>query len=874
MKRKLQLCRIVARSMLKKNIGNFLFVLCIIILTASPIILYGTSQSIMNQVFESKKDVYGNYSDIYYENHVQDDAGLNFTQANLDVLIPGFHYQNFGTLYTVYTENLESEQINLGYADATALSLGRVKLIQGVFPAKKTEIALTSGLMKTLDVQELGDPVVIDQTEYTVVGIVEDYGYLWPKGEKQISEQTGTIHAFVSKEQAESIYSEYGQLSRQILIVREPGISNQTESNEDFFYNNNAQLTEQGSVFSVPTSFLFILYFCSVMIFYNVLALSRKRLCERIRVYELLGMIKKELRFCVGFEFYTLGMIALLLGGIIGYAGIRISLWSLSNSTGSTFSANFHWSVFGGIGVLLLTSIIFSVYLYTFLVVRSVQESKSQHRPMKKRKGVFHLSFLEFHQNKGVMISFVLLISFSFVLLSYVTFYQKAFTKTVEYTSNIGLLPIDYDFEFVTVPISGVPGNNDTIYLGDSYELDGAKENVVQALEKEDNVAKVLPFKENNKMDILISADAMDRYLDASDFNEDGEYYSYSELRPEMKELFAYQDDYQLINSKLLGYPEEVLQDLSKYIVEGKLNLNKIASGEEVILMVPAFSLRNVTIGGSTGVAMSFPDYQSDNVYNDTIFKVGDEITLSGLVTQERFHGAVSEEEAVKSYQRKDVKVKIGAIIRSRVGWFARSTQDDVYTILTLNEAFDALGIPATYNRIWVYTDNGADPQKMSESMASYMANLPYMMLDDLQSELVSYKRLDFVIDIFLVSLMILVIIIDAICLSSQMLTKTQLNMKKYALLRINGLSVRRIIRTWWLQCAVLAFIGLLPGIAAAAAVLSLSFHMSVPALISYISWGKWAAIILLLGLLIGVSLIPSIVYIKRRQDDIISRIY
>lgn len=48
---------------------------------------------------------------------------------------------------------------------------------------------------------------------------------------------------------------------------------------------------------------------------------------------------------------------------------------------------------------------------------------------------------------------------------------------------------------------------------------------------------------------------------------------------------------------------------------------------------------------------------------------------------------------------------------------------------MTLNDAFDALGYPATYNRIDVYADKSISTKAITEKINKYGSELPHMYL-------------------------------------------------------------------------------------------------------------------------------------------------
>jgi hypothetical protein len=72
---------------------------------------------------------------------------------------------------------------------------------------------------------------------------------------------------------------------------------------------------------------------------------------------------------------------------------------------------------------------------------------------------------------------------------------------------------------------------------------------------------------------------------------------------------------------------------LEEYVVEGKINLEKIHSGDEIILRVPSYILKETDELGLPTIHMEEVDYRDNNAINFTSYKVGDEITLTGLYT-------------------------------------------------------------------------------------------------------------------------------------------------------------------------------------------------------------------------------------------------
>ena len=66
MKQMITSIKIAMKSLLRRNIGNKLLLICMIILFVIPVFLYNTTSEITSSLKEHQKMVYGSFSDIYY----------------------------------------------------------------------------------------------------------------------------------------------------------------------------------------------------------------------------------------------------------------------------------------------------------------------------------------------------------------------------------------------------------------------------------------------------------------------------------------------------------------------------------------------------------------------------------------------------------------------------------------------------------------------------------------------------------------------------------------------------------------------------------------------------------------------------------------
>jgi len=189
----------------------------------------------------------------------------------------------------------------------------------------------------------------------------------------------------------------------------------------------------------------------------------------------------------------------------------------------------------------------------------------------------------------------------------------------------------------------------------------------------------------------------------------------------------------------------------------------------------------------------------------------------------------------------------------------------ETYYILTLNDSFDALGYPATYNRIDIFADKNTSIKTIAEKVNEYGSELTSMYLEDRISELESYRRLNIIIIAFTSILSILVISVTIISISCQMLMKTKLNSSKYSLLRINGMNIKHFGKMWVIQLGLIGCISSLLSIPSILIFIHVSARFKQDKLSDLIGITDFIQIILFILILLFLTIIPSLKYIKKR---------
>jgi ABC-type antimicrobial peptide transport system permease subunit len=866
--------KIATKSLWKHNRGNQIFALCIVLLALLPVLLYNTVFSVMHQVEQSHKAVFGSFTDIYYEDTREEADHFPLSRADLMQLLPGFYVQSFGTFSTVYSEMIdETKKLNIGTADENALILADVSLIEGRLPEADGEIALTQGMAQLLGDKKLGNSVIINKADYHLCGIVQDFGHLWPKGEEQIQKKITPVNAFVTENEALRILKNEGFVQRQLLIERVSSVISESDDNPRLFANVNNS-PESNIKFVVPKEFLALIYVAALVMVSMVLLLNRRRLRTRIGIYMRLGLPAKDISAVLCLEQLFLLLAGLAVGLVIGCGLTRLLLLLLTNLLGQSIPLAFDWpSILQLLGALLAGPLL----LVLGFNLSAVYAKKDCDRKRYKQKQL-RLWRFECKQHGKSLAALTLLMLFSFSLIAYGGFYG-AFFKSDLFESAPGTLVQDYDFQFVTHPQSAAPADGFPVIFTDTFEKLGATSEFVQKLSNDSAIKSVKAYRENNKFQVLLKQSQLDDYLDAYDFALDGQYDCSNDTGINdfnvIAHQFGYAQDDLLAGTEVLSYPPEVLKALERSVVEGKIDLQKLASGEEIILRAPSFLLESIQSSqGLNGTVRRPVDSDKQDVLQSTAIRVGDTITLTGLLTDEILNGGILEEQ-LEAYQRYDTQVKIGAIIRNTDGLFpVRGSFGRPYSLLTVSEGMDALGIPATYSTVSVYTNNARfSEQELAARMNAYTAEAPTMVLENWQADIKTYRVFNTMVAIFVTVLLTILTLTTFVILTSQLLAKTQMSMKNYALLRMNGLPFNRLLRMWLMQLSGILMIGCLPGVPIALMLMQCfglrgDFHI-LEGILYYFPAAQFVYIFVGMILIAALAAAPSLLYLYKHKDSV-----
>lgn len=870
--------KISMKSFLRKNLNNKALLLCVSLLILLPSLLYNLSGSVMKEINSSQRDVFGAFSDIVYTPTYSADS-LDDINEETTAFLNNFNFFQKGVISTVYSEQISNSRfINVGYADDTALNLGQIKLIDGNFPINADEIAITEGLTHFWECKS-GDIIEIAGSKYTISGIVQDYGRLWVRGIEQDEQNIYPINVFMTKQSTEILLSKTHTLTTQILLTKSnDNIINQVSSPYHYENINLSNLL----TFTIPVSFLVIDFILSFFVIGFILLLGRKRTQKRISAYYCLGLYEKNIFGILCFE----RLLSVIFGIILGFAGsvalTHILLYGLSKNIGRKFIFLFDYANLIPFAVIFWAITSFVVFLFTAHEIDQSMDILTADSKPKFRKinytGKFSLGKFLLKNNISSYFILTLLAAFSFSLISYGIFYKNYFTQDISEAPD-GTLPRDYDFQYIAYAPSSTPWqdkDDPIMFFTDTLEKLGADENFITQLKSESMTDSIKAYKENNKYFTIMKPTQIDNYLDGWDFEYDGKYgsqFRYFNNFLRISEKFGYSKSDVLVQSEILGYPEEVLQQLSGSIVEGSINIDKIRSGEEVILRVPAYILENYD---NNAVARSPIVYTADNAVNFEAYTVGDEITLTSLHTDEMINGAVPL-SYLNKFERKDITVKIGAIIRSTDGIMYSFREQQALTFLTVNEAFEALDITALYSIVSVYTKPNYSDNELTNRYVELSAQVPSMQFQNWIIDTKTYKVFNLMISVYVFVLIVILLLTTFAILSSQQLNLTRFSFKTYSLFRLNGMKLNQIVMSSFTHSNVAVLIGTLIGIPISVFII-IFFGIgkaldSFDTFLYYFPLETFIYILISIVIIWAISIVPSVIELHKNSDNILNGI-
>ena len=320
-------------------------------------------------------------------------------------------------------------------------------------------------------------------------------------------------------------------------------------------------------------------------------------------------------------------------------------------------------------------------------------------------------------------------------------------------------------------------------------------------------------------------------YLKLAEFNRAENYDKYGYLLETHKETpeeiveiyntMEYSDEYKEL-MEVVGYEaepfgtsietesEEYLKSLEKYLLDGKIDIEKINSGEEIILVAPEEIVYEVaydkdgyhTSVGKHYINKGLKKYTGVSDYVEILrekmpFRAGETVNLSVLVCSEKAN--VMYDKYAKAYDYKynryDREVKIGAIVYQghRGTYYNRKP-----SFLTTVEGFSEFDCPLKYDYIDVFANQEITPE-IDESFEAFFRASDYDF--DSQHRLKESNKTELIATVAgIASIILLLFCIAASLVNNALTSKIREGKREIGTLRAVGASAKELTMVYIYQ--------------------------------------------------------------------------
>lgn len=844
----------------------------ILLVTAVVLAIYFVATTFLfaSMIFTSLQDIHNK------RYGTQDVVLQNCKTAPLAELVANGTFKEYGTARVIGFAVTEEKSMSGGFSvasfDEPGLRLAHKKAIEGRLPEKSGEIAIEQSMLARLRTDAgIGDEVsltlyipdgtgflentvtktytlcgiLVDQLIYVESGLVKpvynDYPAAIVSAEEEVeaggkavikcygSYAVGRkdgyekITAFCEKNGLLDSYGEADIGNTHYLDSVDYGIDIEEDSSMVYF-----------SVFLIL--FALMLVFAACLGIVNAFGANLEERKRQIGLFRAVGATKKQIRGIFGREALLLASMAVPFGVLFAC----LTVWGVAGLLGKDYTFVPNVFILTGVSISGLLCVMLAAAIPLrkastippMQAIRDVSLSRRMKSHSIKSARYFDVPRLLAHRSlvlyksKRIGITAMLIVSIVLTSLISIMAMQTIDTTTARQYSS------DYKFYHATRSINWL--------LEEDFHAPGITEKDKMDIASLPGIARVDGWK---AVQLKILVDKLTPYLTADGYGYDYNYllrnppenatYEESWIQENdnylaSKEKYRYLTDYLTVDCR--GIEENIIMKLAGYVSEGSIHPDRLASGEEIILLAPSeYGIRQEV--ATNGTTFSTKDYKIDpekeyvfTATNDS-FHAGDKITLSLLYSDETITYSDSKAVLPANATRIDKTVTIGAVIdpalmdSDEISSLNTGLPDfGIFGLLTTNDGLAALGFDLPYQSFNVFSAENLDAAQ-EDSLAK---NLEYIASKTSDVTLVSYVErartsretvLQFLI--ICAAVLILFFSICASMVNNSISARIHAGQREIGTLRAVGASRADIVRSYCWQLFAMFIWGLVLGIAA-----------------------------------------------------------
>lgn len=571
----------------------------------------------------------------------------------------------------------DGDSFGVGTISEEAMALGHLRLAAGRLPLAADEIVLESGTYTRLCQQDYteGGPVTLDITTaagntvrrtYRVVGLLENYSAVWSSEYSYAGTENADVVPLVSailSEQGADALSETAAVTL-LLDCRDEDFDTlwtRLRGYRAINYTVYAHLSHFGmgeaarGALGISALLGGIVLICMMSILLNGFLMSVDKRREQIALLRSIGATKKQARGYIYAEALLLSVIGIPVGLLLGVPASFGALQLFSALGQSTLYYRFNgWLLLLAVGISGVC-IWLSVLLPALHASRSAPIAGVRPVPFRRKQKARRVSmrpvslvFLSLRKSKGktalTALSFSLvIITFNFTMLYYLNAYQSDYR-----TPNVTLTPPK-----LTEPVFAL--DLDTL---EAPDFTGLFDDVRQRIPGAEQSAGIDPL-----FRWLVPEDRCDEYLNGYyrlDYERLGisSGSKFSNYETEMQLQYGYDEEEYLLYPSVSVLDDALLAQLQPYVTQGRIDIEAIRRGEEIVLCMPDYAL---TIEYDENRMHTSVEPMRNNpvitpnttVLRNAAWKAGDTLTFTWVELHEG-----------EPYQKQSRTVRIGAIVR------------------------------------------------------------------------------------------------------------------------------------------------------------------------------------------------------------------
>lgn len=650
-------------------------------------------------------------------------AYKDIDKNQLKVVKEGKDIKNIGlNSYYASTDKGEKLPINILYADNNFIN-DESEIVKGRLPEGKNEVVLEGWILNSMGLEEaVGQELTFKlydkdkPEEFKVVGILKDRYKDKSVGrcEMFLHLDENKINNFIANVE----FNEGSPISKNIEAIAKKAhlnLDNQVGVNSTLV----GTVEENGGIDSESRNTAITMSAFAGLVIYSIFSIS---VYQRIRDYGMLravGATNFRVFKLMLYELLLIALISLPIGILLGMGGAQIF-----NKTGGNiqYEGNIKSTPFVIPTNIILISIactiimIFVISLLTYMKIRKISPieaiKKNFGGDKKIKKSNFIIGGLS---NK---ISATKTISIKNIFRN-----KKAFILIMLSMSIGGILVIKNDYAYSRSEAMyedqqrQMYMNGDFVLTvnGSTDEENGLTDKEINEIKNIDGISEVKTARILQSRMVLDKKDILDMEF-IEQLNNGG--YTGSVLNGLL--FKDKKSDKYLLKQKLKGFNDEMLKSLDKYVVSGKIDIEKMKKENLAVIYMPYivdtfYGTKNVVVGGGKPLA---------NI------KVGDTVTIK--YPKGKIDNVESYWKAKDNLEYEEHEFKVGAIVNYPFADDSMYSGDDGIDVITSSNYLEKLFGENNYDVVYANAKKGEDHDAINKKLGEIGSKVPGTITTDM----------------------------------------------------------------------------------------------------------------------------------------------